>query len=109
MTLWINETIILNMEPNIPQKYRNDIEKAANLLKKEGCQAVYLFGSLVTGKIHDNSDIDIGIKGLPKGKFFEVCSRLYFDFDTQIDLVDFDTNDEFYSMLNKIGEVVQIG
>ena len=97
------------MELNIPQKYRQDIENATNLLKNEGCEAVYLFGSLVTGKINDNSDIDIGIKGLPKGKFFKVYSRLYFDMENQIDLVDFDVNSDFYTMLNSIGEVVQIG
>jgi len=97
------------MELNIPQKYRQDIENATNLLKNEGCEAVFLFGSLVTGKIHDDSDIDIGIKGLPKGKFFKVYSRLYFDIENKIDLVDFDMNSDFYSMLNSIGEVVQIG
>ena len=61
---------------NIPDKYQKDIEIATNLLKNEGCQSVYLFGSLVTGKIHQNSDIDIGIKGLPKGKFLDVYSRI---------------------------------
>jgi predicted nucleotidyltransferase len=97
------------MELNIPPKYKNDVETAANLLKSEGCQSVYLFGSLVTGKIHQNSDIDIGIKGLPKGKFLSLYSQLYFDFENKIDLVDFDKNSDFYSMLNSIGEVVQIG
>jgi predicted nucleotidyltransferase len=72
-------------------------------------ESIFLFGSLVTGKTHDDSDIDIGIKGLPKGKFFEVYSRLYFDIENKIDLVDFDTNSDFYSMLKRIGEVIQIG
>jgi predicted nucleotidyltransferase len=97
------------MELNIPPKYQKDVETATHLLKDEGCQSVYLFGSLVTGKIHQNSDIDIGIKGLPKGKFLKLYSRLYFDFENKIDLVDFDKNSDFYSMLNSIGEVVQIG
>ena len=97
------------MDLNIPFKYRKDIELATNLLKTEGCESVFLFGSLVTGKSNDNSDIDIGIKGLPEGKFFDVYSRLYFDFENKIDLVDFDTNNEFYSMLHKIGEVIKIG
>ena len=97
------------MELNIPEKYQKDIESAKNLLKNEGCEAVFLFGSLVSGKINDDSDIDIGIKGLPKGKFLEVYSRIYFDMENSIDLVDFDVNSDFYSMLNKIGEVVQIG
>ncbi|MCL2410781.1 MAG: nucleotidyltransferase domain-containing protein [Treponema sp.] len=97
------------MNINIPTKYQQDIENTTKLLKNEGCESVYLFGSLVTGKINENSDIDIGIKGLPKNKFFDVYSRLYFDMDNKIDLVDFDVNSDFYSMLNKIGEVVQIG
>jgi len=59
------------MTVNIPQKYQKDIEIAKNLLKKEGCQSIYLFESLVTGKNNDESVIDVGIKGLPKGKFFK--------------------------------------
>jgi predicted nucleotidyltransferase len=97
------------MELNIPYKYRKDIESAANLLKNEGCRSIYLFGSLVTGKNHDKSDIDIGIKGLPEGKFLKLYGQFQFDFENKIDLVDFDTNTAFYSMLNSIGEVVQIG
>jgi len=54
------------MELKIPSKCQQDIENATNLLKREGCQAIFLFGSMVTGKIRDNSDIDIGVKGLPK-------------------------------------------
>ena len=94
---------------DIPVKYRNDIENATKYLKNEGCQAVYLFGSLVTGKIHDNSDIDIGVRGLPAEKFFRTYGKLQFDFENKIDMVDFDGDERFYSMLNSLGEVVQIG
>ena len=97
------------MQLNIPQKYRKDIETAINLLKSEGCQSIYLFGSLVTGKSHDESDIDIGIKGLPKGKFFETCARVYFAIDNDIDIVDFDNNADFYNLLYRQGEVIEIG
>jgi predicted nucleotidyltransferase len=97
------------MELDIPQKYRQDIDNAAYLLKNEGCEAVFLFGSLVTGKLREESDIDMGIKGLPREKFLHLHSKLYFDFDNKIDLVDFDENDDFYSLLNNLGEVVQIG
>jgi predicted nucleotidyltransferase len=93
----------------IPLKYREDIKKATNLLKKEGCKSIYLFGSLVTGKNHDESDIDIGIKGLPKGKFFETCAKVYFAVGNDIDIVDFDSNVDFYTLLNRQGEVFEIG
>ena len=35
----------------IPDKYQKDIEIATNLLQKEGCHSIYLFGSMVTGNI----------------------------------------------------------
>ena len=97
------------MEINIPLKYQKDIEIAANFLKNEGCQAVYLFGSMVTGKIHQNSDIDIGIKGLPPEKFFRVYAQLGNTISNEVDLVDFDENSKFYTLLNSLGEVVEIG
>jgi predicted nucleotidyltransferase len=97
------------MELDIPIKYRKDIENATNLLKNEGCESIYLFGSLVTGKIHDDSDIDIGIKGLPKGKFFETCAKVYFSVENDIDIIDFDTEKDLYLLLNRLGEVVEIG
>jgi predicted nucleotidyltransferase len=97
------------MELNIPQKYKTDIEKATNLLKSEGCKTIYLFGSMVTGKIHQNSDIDIGIKGLPAEYFFKVYSKLYMDLDNKVDLVDFDYDKQFFSLLERIGEIVEVG
>ena len=48
----------------IPEKFQIDIEKAVEILKQEGCQEIYLFGSLVNGDFNDESDIDIAIKGL---------------------------------------------
>jgi predicted nucleotidyltransferase len=97
------------MELNIPSKYKKDIDFAINFLKDEGCQSVYLFGSLVTGKIHQNSDIDIGIKGLPPEKFIRVYAKLDNNLSNTVDLVDFDDNKKFYNLLNSLGEIVEIG
>jgi predicted nucleotidyltransferase len=98
----------MNME-NIPVKYQEDIEKATDLLKNEGCKNIYLFGSLITGKIHENSDIDIGIRGLLPKKFFSVYAKLDRALSNKIDLVDFDLNKEFYELLDSLGELVQLG
>jgi predicted nucleotidyltransferase len=97
------------MEFNVPLKYRKDIEVATNLLKNEGCHSIYLFGSMVTGNIHENSDIDIGIKGLPPERFFQVYSKLYMGLKNEVDLVDFDYDTQFFSLLEKIGESVEVG
>ena len=94
---------------NIPEKYQKDIEKAVNLLRNEGCKSIYLFGSMVTGKIHNNSDIDIGISGLPPQNFFRVYANLDRELSNNIDLVDFDLNKDFYVLLNSLEEVVELG
>jgi predicted nucleotidyltransferase len=97
------------MELNkIPEKYQDDIKKATNLLKNEGCKTVFLFGSMVTGKIHQNSDIDIGIMGLPPKKFFRVSAYLDKESSNKIDLVDFDLRKDFYNLLDSLGEVVEL-
>jgi len=92
----------------IPIKYREDIEKTTDLLKNEGC-SVFLFGSMVTGEINKNSDIDIGISGLPPKKFFRIYAKLDKVASNKIDLVDFDTQKDFYNLLDSLGEVVKVG
>jgi predicted nucleotidyltransferase len=83
----------------IPENYQTEIRKAANLLKNEGCESVFLFGSMVTGKIHQDSDIDIGIMGLPPKKFFRVYASLDKELSNKVDLVDFDLHKDFYTGL----------
>ena len=92
----------------IPENYQKDIRKARNLLKKEGCKSVFLFGSMVTGNFHEDSDIDIGIMGLPPKKFFRVYANLDRESSKKIDLVDFDSRRDFYALLNSLGEVVEL-
>ncbi|MCL2804977.1 MAG: nucleotidyltransferase domain-containing protein [Treponema sp.] len=94
---------------NIPENYQKDIIKATHLLKNEGCKSVFLFGSMVTGNIHQNSDIDIGITGLTPGKFFRVYASLDRELQNKVDLIDFDLNSDFFGLLNSLGEVVKIG
>jgi predicted nucleotidyltransferase len=93
----------------IPAKYQEDNKKAVIFLKNEGCNAVYLFGSMVTGKIHQNSDIDIGITGLPAKKYFRVYALLDKELSNKIDLVDFDLYKDLFNLLNSLGEIAEIG
>ena len=104
----MGQNIAMNLK-NIPERYQEDIKKANTFLKNEGCKNVYLFGSMVTGNIHDNSDIDIGVKGLPPENFFSVYSKLYMNLDNEIHLVDFDHDGGFFSLLERLGEVVEVG
>ena len=93
----------------IPEKYHPDIEKAVFCLKEEGCTAIFLFGSLVTGKYNDSSDIDFGVMGLSPRKYIRTCSKLSNIMENDFDLVDFDENRSLYNLLYSIDEIVEIG
>jgi predicted nucleotidyltransferase len=93
---------------DVPQVYQDDIQTAVNILKQAGCAEVYLFGSLVTGNIHESSDIDLGIKGLPPEEFFKTYSKLYLNLSHKVDLVDFDDKQDFHALLERFAEVKKI-
>jgi predicted nucleotidyltransferase len=91
-----------------PKIYQKDIQHAVEILKEEGCANVFLFGSLTTGKVRDGSDIDLAIRGCPKGKFFKLLGKLLLELDHPVDLVNLDRQDAFAKYLEKEGRLLQI-
>lgn len=87
------------------QDYETDIKNIADFLSKNGAKEVYLFGSFVRNEADSNSDLDIGVKGLPPKNFFHVYAQLDPLSTRPIDLVDFDTNTVFYEHLKKLNEL----
>ena len=92
----------------LPYEYREDIKKAVSLLKDEGCEEVYIFGSLAEGKDSSSSDIDIAVKGCPKGKFFSILGKLMFELEYPIDLIDLDKDTEFAKHIEKEGTLLNV-
>ncbi|MBM3136290.1 MAG: nucleotidyltransferase domain-containing protein [Chloroflexi bacterium] len=93
----------------IPKAYRKDVRRAVELLKEAGCTHIFLFGSLAGGKVRDGSDIDLAIRGCPKGKFFRLLGQLLLELDHSVDLVNLDRQDAFTRYLEERGELLQIG
>lgn len=85
------------------------LNKITDILKNEGCSEIFLFGSHVTGRANEDSDIDVGVKGLDPSKFFSVYAKLDSEIDSKIDFVDFDEQSEFFNFLSSIGEIRKIG
>ncbi|MBR0031994.1 MAG: nucleotidyltransferase domain-containing protein [Treponema sp.] len=88
---------------------KNQLSTVVNLLKNAGCTEVFLFGSQATGRAHADSDIDLGVKGLPPNLFYRMCWKLEDALDMPVDLVDFDFQTDFYELLQRIGELKKIG
>ena len=92
----------------LPAVYRQDIDRAVKILKQGGCTGVFLFGSLASGEIRKKSDIDLAIRGCPKGKFFHLLGSLLLELNYSVDLVNLDRQDAFARYLEEKGELVQI-
>jgi len=65
-----------NLLEGLPKDFQQDILSAVKILKEAGCGEIFLFGSLASGQYHADSDIDLAVKGLTPGKYFEVGGQL---------------------------------
>lgn len=98
----------MNFLSDIPESYRQDIDRAVEILKKAGCTQVYLFGSAATGQSGPNSDIDLAIRGCPKGRFFFLLGQLMLELNHPVDLISLDTHDAFAHYLEQQGELLAL-
>jgi len=78
------------VQVQLSEAYHKDVHRAIEILKEAGCTHVFLFGSLTAEKMRDRSDIDLAIRGCPKGKFFHLLGRLLLELDHPVDLVNLD-------------------
>ncbi len=94
------------MSHDLMADYQQNIQKAVQLLKAEGCEQVFLFGSLAHGEVRQGSDIDIAIRGYPPERFFQLIGKLLLTLDYSVDVIDLDS--DFGCYLQQHGELVQI-
>ena len=95
---------------NLPYSYQEDIKKAIQILKDNGAKEIFIFGSVAKGKINENSDIDIAIKGINAKDFYRVASILMFELENKFDLIDLDDKENRFSqMLLKVGGLLKVG
>lgn len=92
----------------LPEAYQKDIRRAVQILKEAGCTHVFLFGSLAGGEVREGSDIDLAIRGCPKGEFFHLLGKLLLELDRSADLVNLDTSDAFARYLEREGGLVRV-
>ena len=93
----------------MPEGYERDVRRAVEILTSDGCTGVYLFGSLASGRVQARSDIDLAVRGCPRGKFFHLLGKLMLELDHPVDLVNLDGQDAFARYLEQEGEWIQVG
>ena len=80
-----------------------DLQIAIECLRESGCSELYVFGSAATGRISDESDIDIAVRGILPEKFFEVYGELLMRTSRPVDLVELNMQENFGHRLIKLG------
>ena len=93
---------------SVPLDYRRDLRVAVDLLKELGCGEIYLFGSLVDGDLHPNSDIDLAVRGCPADKFYYAVGKLVMELEHSVDLVDLDRTSRFTDALETSGSLSRV-
>lgn len=94
---------------NLPLSYRNDINKAIQILKENGAKKVFIFGSIASGNFNENYDIDIAIRGIKPKDFYKLASILMFELQNEFDLIDLDDKENRFSqMLLKKGNLLKV-
>lgn len=63
------------------------LPRAVALLRGLGAERVWLFGSLSTGATHEDSDVDLMVRGLPPGERTNAWLKLEELFEAPVDLV----------------------
>ncbi|MGE5343436.1 MAG: nucleotidyltransferase domain-containing protein [Candidatus Omnitrophota bacterium] len=92
----------------VPEGYRKDIQTAVDILKGEGCNEIYLFGSLAKGNFSDRSDVDLAVTGMNKSRFFKILGKLLMALDHPVDLINLEKEDRFSAMLKRKGNLVRV-
>jgi len=87
---------------------RGLIQQAAAALKGVGAREVYVFGSAATGRMHDGSDLDLAVTGLPPERFFEAMGKAGDILGRPLDLVDLDEDNPFTRYLREEGELQRV-
>jgi len=86
---------------------KSDLGKAIKILKEEGCEEIYLYGSIAEDRFDEESDIDLAVKGIPSGEFFRVLGRLMLELDHPVDLVDLENDEDFSRFLKEEEELIR--
>lgn len=99
----------MNKENRIPIMFKEDIDKAIQILKESGCYEIYLFGSIARGDYREDSDIDLAVKGLLSEDYFKICGKIMIEIKRNIDIIQLDDEkSDFAKHINRKGYLIRV-
>ncbi len=103
-----------DMEPSaemlpVSDELKRAIERAAAELKAYGAREVYVFGSVASGRIRADSDVDFAVVGLPDEVFFRAMGRAHIALGIrELDLIPLDDDTPFTRYLREENGLIRV-
>jgi predicted nucleotidyltransferase len=91
------------------EELKERIAKAAEALRREGAQEVYVFGSAATGHLREGGDVDLAVSGLPPRRYLDALGEAIDILQAPVDLLDLDQDNPFSQHLKEERELVRVG
>jgi predicted nucleotidyltransferase len=88
---------------------RETIEKAVRTLRDAGAREVYIFGSAAKGTMHEDSDLDFAVVGLPPERLCGAIAGTMSATGVEVHLVDLGEDTPFVRGLKQEGELRRVG
>ena len=85
------------------------VDRIVEMLKGFGAKEVYLFGSAARGQMHEDSDLDFAVSGLPPRDFYRAVTRAMRAAGSPVDVVDLDLATPFTRHLREENELLRVG
>jgi uncharacterized protein len=86
----------------------SELQRAVEILQRNGAREVYLFGSHARGDATARSDVDFAVRGMPPEHFYravgEACSAL----SVPVDIVDLDETGPALDYLKQHGDFLRV-
>lgn len=84
------------------------VAKAGAILVEEGATEVYLFGSAAEGRVREESDLDLAVRGLPAARYFRAVGRLLRELPCPVDVINLDGDTPFARRLLERGRLRRV-
>lgn len=107
--VWLRGSFVSSEGQRVDFDLKKRIERAAAVLKAAGAREVYVFGSAASGKLREDSDIDLAVSGLPPEQFFEALGKAGDALGRTVDVIDLDDPTPFTRYLKEEGELQRVG
>jgi predicted nucleotidyltransferase len=92
----------------MPIALSESIRRAAAILREQGASEVYVFGSAADGRMHDGSDIDLAVVGMPPERYYRAFDLAASVLERPMHLVDLDEDTPFTRHLKSEGELERV-